>query len=80
MGIKLFCIQIKDLAADEIVWGKTDSNYFMPAAVIKTDVQFVTVAVFDVDKPANSRKLRRNQVIPAFNDALNADLLVNLTI
>lgn len=65
------------MAADDIVWGKTDSNWFMPGAVIKTDIQFVYLAVFDATKPENSRKLRRNQVIPAFHDTLNTDLLVN---
>lgn len=70
---------VVDVALDDVVWAKVNSRLFLPAGVVAVDDAgvFLGVAVFDVTRPDNELRLRRHHVIVAFNDDLNAQLLVN---
>ena len=49
----------------------------MPAAILETDSSYVFLAVFDVNRPDNKRRILRKRVVPSFEDKLNLELLVD---
>ena len=79
--MEFVCVNIVVLSAemqfDSVIWVKIDGRLFMPAGVLETeDHNQVIVALFDVTRPNNKRKIHRQKIIPYFNDKLNMELLV----
>ncbi|XP_057364754.2 enolase-phosphatase E1-like [Daphnia carinata] len=66
----------KELAENTVVWSVSNSTLFLPGAVIESsNVDTLTLLAFDVERPDNQRKYRRNRVISAFHHQLNLELL-----
>ena len=71
------CVLSAEMHCDSVIWVKIDGRLFMPAAVLETEGHNqVVVALFDVARPDNQRKIHRQKMIPLFHDTLNMELLV----